>query len=79
MQPYAARITINHSVMLGKPVINGKRITVETILRKLAEGADVQAILEMYPKLEAADVFACLQFAADVIANDETLNLGKAS
>jgi len=33
----------------------------------------------MYPKLEPADIYACLLFAADVIANEETLNLDKAS
>jgi uncharacterized protein (DUF433 family) len=32
------RIEINPAVMLGKPVIRGTRIPVESILRKLAEG-----------------------------------------
>jgi uncharacterized protein (DUF433 family) len=32
------RIEINPAVMMGKPVIRGTRITVELILRKLAEG-----------------------------------------
>jgi len=79
MQTYGNRITVNHNIMLGKPVIAGTRITVENILRKLAEGVSFNTLLEMYPKLEATDIFACLQFAADVIANEETLNLGKAS
>ena len=33
------RVEINPAVMLGKPVVRGTRITVELILRKLAEGA----------------------------------------
>jgi uncharacterized protein (DUF433 family) len=33
------RIQINPAVMMGKPVIQGTRITVELILHKLAEGA----------------------------------------
>jgi len=33
------RIEINPAIMMGKPVIRGTRITVELILRKLAEGA----------------------------------------
>ena len=31
------RIEINPAIMMGKPVIRGTRITVELILRKLAE------------------------------------------
>ena len=33
------RIVIDPAFMMGKPVIRGTRITVELILRKLAEGA----------------------------------------
>jgi uncharacterized protein (DUF433 family) len=40
------RIEINPKVMLGKPVIRGTRILVELILRKLAEGALEQDLLE---------------------------------
>src|SRR5438132_9971728 len=32
------RIEMNPKIMLGKPVIRGSRITVELILRKIAEG-----------------------------------------
>jgi hypothetical protein len=35
------RITINHRVMTGKPVIRGTRLTVEYILNLLAHGATV--------------------------------------
>ena len=48
--------------MLGKPVIKGTRITVELILRKLAEGATPADIVTMYPHLEEADVLAALQY-----------------
>jgi hypothetical protein len=33
------RIEINAAIMMGKPVIRGTRITVELILRRLADGA----------------------------------------
>jgi len=39
------RITTNPEILLGKPVIRGTRITVETILRKLAEGATFDELL----------------------------------
>jgi uncharacterized protein (DUF433 family) len=60
----------NPSVMLGKPVIKGTRITVEIIIRKLAEGFTVEDILMMYPHLTISQVQAALSFAADKIANE---------
>jgi uncharacterized protein (DUF433 family) len=52
------RIEINPAIMLGKPVIRGTRITVELILRKLAEGE----LLEDYPHLTAADIRAAIAY-----------------
>ena len=45
------RIEINPAVMMGKPVIRGTRITVELILRKLAEGETESELMEDYPHL----------------------------
>ena len=45
MTNYRDHITSDHQIMLGKPVIKGTRITVELILRKLAEGATPQNIM----------------------------------
>jgi len=39
------------SVMMGKPVITGTRITVELILEKLAAGETVDQIVESHPRL----------------------------
>ena len=44
------RIEINPSIMLGKPVIRGTRIPVEILLRKLAEGAQMEDLLDAYPR-----------------------------
>jgi len=59
-----ARIEINPSVMLGKPVIRGTRIPVELVLRKLAEGATNPDLRDAYPRLTDEDIRACLQYAA---------------
>ena len=42
------RIEINPKIMMGKPVIRGTRITVELLLRKLAEGATEKDLLDAY-------------------------------
>ena len=50
------RVEINPEKMLGKPVIKGTRITVELLLRQLAQGLTVQEILKNYPHLKTEDV-----------------------
>ena len=51
-------------VMLGKPIIKGTRITVELIMRKLADGFMVNDILAMYPRLTLPLVQAAFAHAA---------------
>ncbi len=60
----------NPAIMLGKPVIKGTRITVELLMRKLADGFTVEDILEMYPHLTLEQVQAAFAYAADKIANE---------
>ena len=69
------RIEINPNVMLGKPVVKGTRIPVELVLRKLGEGATIDDLRDAYPRLEAKDVHACLAYAADTVAHEETLSI----
>jgi uncharacterized protein (DUF433 family) len=70
------RIEINPRIMLGKPVIRGTRITVELILRKIAEGASKEMLLEAYPHLTEGDVQAAVTYASDTLAHEETVVLG---
>lgn len=63
------RIEINPQVMMGKPVIRGTRITVETILRKLSDGASEDDLLQAYPRLAREDVRAAIGYAADLVGN----------
>ena len=69
------RITASHEIMLGKPVIRGTRLTVELLLRKLAQGATTADLLLMYPQLTAADVQAALEYAAALLADEEIIRL----
>jgi uncharacterized protein (DUF433 family) len=67
---WKARITCDSAVLSGKPTIRGLRISVEHILRALAEGVPEQEILADYPDLEAADLRACQSYAADLISSE---------
>lgn len=49
--------------MVGKPVIKGTRITVELILRQLAQGVTMKDILANYPHLKREDIQAAVAFA----------------
>ncbi len=63
------RIQINPAVMMGKPVIQGTRITVELILHKLAEGATEGELLEDYPHLAPEDIRAAIACGAASVAH----------
>lgn len=68
---YHQLIERNPEVMLGKPVIKGTRITVEIIVRKIGGGYSFDKLLKAYPHLTMEQVQAALQYAADLIANEE--------
>jgi uncharacterized protein (DUF433 family) len=57
------RITIDPTIMVGKPVIKGTRLTVEFILNLLAHGTSMKDILNEYQGLTIEDIQACLLFA----------------
>lgn len=44
-------ITSDDSILQGKPIIKGTRISVEFILERLADGWSEKDILENYPRL----------------------------
>jgi uncharacterized protein (DUF433 family) len=69
------RVEINAGVMQGKPVIRGTRIPVELVLRKLAEGATAEELLDAYPRLVTDDIRAALACAADTIPHETVLAL----
>ncbi len=58
------------SVMMGKPVIKGTRITVELILEKLGEGKTIEQILDAHPRLTRAGILAAMRFGAAALRAD---------
>lgn len=72
---YEKYIWRNPEIMLGKPVIKGTRITVELIMRKLAEGFTVDELIENYPHLKKEQIYAAFEYAAEIIANEEIMEV----
>ena len=70
---YAEYIASDASVLLGKPVIKGTRITVGLIILRLSEGATTTQLLEAYPSLTQEAVLAALAYASDVISNEQVI------
>lgn len=60
----------NPKVMKGKPVIAGTRITVESLLEKLAAGETEEQLLKAYPRLTHGAIAAALAFAATALHAD---------
>lgn len=68
------RITLEPGKRGGRPCIRGLRITVYDVLSMFANGMSEAEILEDFPELEAADLKACLSFAAQREHNLVTLS-----
>ena len=60
----------NPAIMMGKPVIVGTRITVESLLMRLAAGETYEQLLAAYPRLTPEAIQAALSFAAEVLRGD---------
>ncbi len=58
--------------MQGKPVVAGTRITVESILEKLAAGESMEDLLDAHPRLTREALQASLAFAAQALKADVT-------
>ena len=68
------RITIDPNVAFGKPVIRGTRITVQLIVKLLANGVTEEEILtDYYPDLVKEDVKAALLYASESLGYEEVL------
>jgi uncharacterized protein (DUF433 family) len=69
------RIEINSKVLLGKPVIRGTGISVEIILRKLADNISIEDIPADYPRLTKDDIRAAMVYAAETISTEQVFPL----
>ena len=54
-------------IMMGKPVIRGTRIAVESILEKLGNGETVEQLLTAHPRLTTDGIKAAQAFGAKAL------------
>jgi uncharacterized protein (DUF433 family) len=71
-----ARLVSDPDVMMGKPVVEGTRITVELILEKLSAGESIEQILDAHPTLTRDGIQAAMRYAVDVLRSDVILPIG---
>jgi len=69
------RISVDPKVCFGKPCIRGHRIWVSLILDFLASGWTIAEILDNYPGIEEADVYACIAYGAEM-ARERFVEIG---
>ena len=66
------RIAVSPAIHFGKPCIAGTRITVESVLELVRDGVPLTQIIEdFYPDLNVEDIYACLQYAIDLVAAED--------
>jgi len=63
-------VVSNPDIMMGKPTIKDTRITVESILERLAAGESEAQIMEANPRLSTNDIRDALRFATRVMHAD---------
>jgi len=69
-------ITVDPGVCHGKPIIRGTRIMVSNILSLLAGGYAIAQILDYYPELSEEAIKGALEYAIQVVAEEEVVLRG---
>lgn len=72
------RVVSDPEILMGKPTIKGTRISVELILGWLAQGWTHEMLVESYPHITRDDILAALNFAAEMMRDEQYLAMHKA-
>ena len=72
-------IVSDPAVMMGKPVVKGTRITVESILERIGAGEMIEQVVDAHPRLSREAVLAAIAFAAEVLKADVVYPTDKAA
>lgn len=71
------KIVCDPDVMMGKPTVEGTRLTVESLLEKLASGYSQEDLLQAHPRLTPEGIRAAFDFAAQSVRNDIVYPMAK--
>jgi len=66
-----ARIVLDPTILAGKPVIRGTRLSVDFVIGLMADGWNEKDILRNYPGLSHDDLAARLAYARDVLRSEK--------
>jgi len=61
------------SIMLGKPVFAGTRITIDTVLEFLWSGYTIDQIIVEYPSLTKEHILQAFTYSSYLLRNEELL------
>lgn len=67
------KIIVHPDICNGQPVIEGTRISVQTILEFLSAGDSIDDVLGAYPSLTREDVLACLAYSARLMKHNYSI------
>lgn len=70
-------ITADPEVLVGKPIIAGTRLSVDFILRLLAQGWTEQQLFDNYPHLTPESLRAVFAFMHECFADEDFVVLKK--
>lgn len=64
------RIVLDPTILAGKPVVRGTRLSVEFVISLMADGWSEADIKANYPHLTHEDMLACLAYARDALSGE---------
>lgn len=67
------KIVIDPNICNGLPIIEGTRISAQTVLEFLSAGDSIEDVLDEYPTLSREDVLACLAYSAQLMKHHFSL------
>ena len=67
-----SRIEVKTDVHFGKPCVAGTRIPIQAVLELVRDNVPPDKIIrDFYPDLTSEDIRACVQYAIDIVENED--------